>query len=422
MPSPVQLIANQESKLKALEHDLHLKQLQINRLLNITQAINENVPAEGLFGMYANLLSWEFGITCMALYFRENHKWECKASIGLSEEELAHDPSRAFEAFDGNINTLGPQEDILLRRFSVVAPVMHKQQPLAYVFLGNIDETPEMYDRVQFVRTITNVVAVAIENKRLFKRQLKQERYQTELSLATEIQRSLVPSILPSNEHFDMSAIYIPRFGVSGDFYSAIEGEDGKLLFCIADISGKGTGAALLMSNFEASFWTLAHTRTTVDLLVRDLNDALFRVTKGERFMTLFIGEYDPSTRVLHYVNAGHNPPLMAYPQEGKLLYQVEECLEGCTLIGAFEKLPSFKVGTMVLPKGAQILCYTDGVTELFSPSKEMYGEERLLAFAEANSARSPQGFNDTLLEELSVFQGFAEATDDVTILSIRFF
>ena len=422
MASPINLITDQQTKIKELEHDLHLKQLQINRLLNITQAINENVPADGLFSMYANLLSWEFGITCMALYFRQNKHWKCKASIGLSEEELAHDPSEAFNAFDGNINTLGAQDDELLRRFSVVAPVMHKQQALAYVFLGDIDDTPEMYDRVQFVRTITNVIAVAIENKRLFKRQLKQERYQTELSLATDIQRSLVPSKLPSNEHYDMSAIYIPRFGVSGDFYSAIEDEDGKLLFCVADISGKGTGAALLMSNFEASFWTLAHTRTTVDTLVRDLNDALFRVTQGERFMTLFVGEYDPKTRVLHYVNAGHNPPLMACPQDGQLLYAVEECLEGCTLIGAFEELPTFKVGKMVLPKGAQILCYTDGVTELFSPNKEMYGEERIRAFAEANASRPPQGFNDTLLEELRVFQGFAEATDDVTVLSIRFF
>lgn len=422
MSSPINLISDQQTKIKELEHDLHLKQLQINRLLNITQAINENVPAEGLFSMYANLLSWEFGITCMALYFRQHKRWECKASIGLSEEELAHDPSEAFKDFDSNIKTLGPQEDELLRRFSVVARVMHKQEALAYVFLGDVDDTPEMYDRVQFVRTITNVIAVAIENKRLFKRQLKQERYQTELSLATEIQRSLVPSKLPSNEHFEMSAIYIPRFGVSGDFYSAFVGEDRKLLFCIADISGKGTGAALLMSNFEASFWTLAHTRTTIDVLVRDLNDALFRVTQGERFMTLFVAEYDPKTRQLCYVNAGHNPPLLASPAKGKLLYTVEECLEGCTLIGAFEELPTFKMGTMVLPKGAQILCYTDGVTELASERNEMYGEARLTAFAQANSGRIPEAFNQALLAELQNFQGAAEESDDVTIMSIRFF
>ena len=422
MPSTSEVVSDQESKLKTLEHDLHLKQLQINRLLNITQAINENITAEGLFNMYANLLSWEFGITCMALYFRDEKGWKCQASIGLSEEEKLHDPSAYFDVFDAQINTLGPQEDTLLRRFSVVAPVFHKQQALAYVFLGDVEDSPEMYDRIQFVRTITNVVAVAIENKRLFKRQLKQERFQTELAIATDIQRALMPDKLPKNAHVDMSAIYIPRFGVSGDFYSALIAPDGKLLFCIADISGKGTGAALLMSNFEASFWTLANTRTTMELLVRDLNDSLFRVTKGERFMTLFIGEYCPIKRDLTYVNAGHNPPLLTYPQEGELLYKVEECTEGCTFIGAFEELPKFKTGKMVLPKGSQILCYTDGVTELFSPNKEMYGEERLMAFAAANSALAPESFNSTLLEELRVFQGFAEATDDTTMLSIRFF
>ncbi len=401
-----------------LERALLLKQLQINRLLNITQAINANVNAEGLFAMYASLLNWEVGIRLMALYFRQNGKWNCAAEIGLSKEERAHDLSAHFARF-GSLQTLNHENDPLLARFGVVIPVTHKEEPLAYVFLGDVDDSPEMYNKVQFVTTITNVIAVAIENKRLFKKQLEQERYQTELALATDIQRSLIPESLPKTAVYDMAALYIPRFGVGGDFYSAETFADGKLLFCVADIAGKGTGAALLMSNFEASFWTLARSYRHMDSFVRDLNAALYRVTRGDRFVTLFVGEFDPASHKLTYVNAGHNPPLMLCdtPEPTAPV----ELGAGCTFLGAFERLPPIETGIFDLSRGGTLLCYTDGVTELSSEAGDMFGEERLFSFAEAHCGQSAEKFNEQLLEELTAFKGEAESTDDVTVLSISF-
>jgi sigma-B regulation protein RsbU (phosphoserine phosphatase) len=101
-------------------------------------------------------------------------------------------------------------------------------------------------------------------------------------------------------------------------------------------------------------------------------------------------------------------------------LPKIEYCDEGCTFLGAFEQLPKFKKGCLVLPKGAQILCYTDGVTELSTAQREMYGEERLSGFAEAQSHLLPEAFNERLLNELRDFQGEAEPIDDVTVLSLR--
>ena len=408
-----------------LERALSLKQLQINRLLNITQAINANVDAGALFEMYASFLSWEIGIGRMALYFRRDGRWGCAADIGLSAEERAADVSGHFGKYTG-LAALRDEAHPLLASFNVVIPVLHKDEPLAYVFLGDVDDSPEMYNKVQFVTTITNVIAVAIENKRLFKKQLRQERYQTELALASDIQRSLVPDELPRTRDYDMAALYVPRFGVGGDFYSAETFADGKLLFCVADIAGKGTGAALLMSNFEASFWTLARVRTDMRSFVRELNRALFRVTRGDRFVTLFVGEYDPATRVLTYVNAGHNAPLLVCGGGGggagdDAASRVEELASGCTFLGAFEELPPVETGTVDLARGGLLLTYTDGVTELARPGGEMYGEERLGAFAAAHCAGGAGAFNDELLAELHGFRGEAEATDDLTVLTIRF-
>ena len=401
-----------------LESALSLKQLQINRLLNITQAINENVDAEGLFAMYESFLNWEMGVKLMSLYFRQNKEWKCAAAIGLSEEEKARDISNEFARYH-SLAKLSNETDPLLSRFSIVIPVSHKEEPLAYVFVGEDEQSPEMYNKVQFVTTITNIIAVAIENKRLFKKQLLQERYQAELEIATDIQRSLVPNTLPKTESYEMSALYIPRFGVGGDFYSAERFDNGKLLFCVADIAGKGTGAALLMSNFEASFWTLARSYDSMELFVRELNSALFRVTRGDRFVTLFVAEYNPDSQLLTYVNAGHNPPLVSC--KGTQQCKPVELREGCTFLGAFEELPTFHAGTFDLSDGGLLLCYTDGVTELISENGTMFGEENLEQFASIHGDFSASDFNEKLLQELRLFQGNAEATDDVTVLSVSF-
>ncbi len=390
-----------------------MKEVQINRLLNITQAINENRPAVELFQMYASFLNWDLGFRRMALYFRREGQWICSSDIGLTPAERERPFRPTSLAFD-NRGPLGEVDDEFLSSFDFVIPVTHKDERLVYVFLGDLADVPEASARVQLVTTITHVVAVAIENKRLFRQQLERERYRTELALASDIQRSLVPTTLPSAEAFDMAALYRPRFGVGGDFYSAEYFEDGRLLFCVADISGKGTGAALLMSNFEASFWSLGRTRTSLASFVQALNTALFRVTRGDRFLTLFVGEFDCNTRQLSYVNAGHNPPL-AMRSAG----QIEELTTGCTFLGAFERIPRVDTGRFDLSSGGLMLCYTDGVTELADPTGEMYGDDRLFDFARAHGTQGAKGFCDSLDESLKHFQGDAEPTDDITVLSI---
>ena len=411
-----ELLAYEADLIANLERELGLKELQINRLLNITQAINENRPATELFGMYANFLNWDLSIPRMALYYRRDGRWACSSHVDLTKDERARDVSAHFDRYTAR-GPVGEVDDPLLSGFDFVIPVTHKDQRLVYVFLSGLSDAPDDSGRVQLVTTITHVVAVAIENKRLFRRQLEQERYQAELALASEIQRSLIPETLPAGRYFDMAALYLPRFGVGGDFYSAEYFDDGRLLFCVADIAGKGTGAALLMSNFEASFWSLGRARTSLAHLVQGLNTALFRVTRGDRFLTLFVGEYDVNTRQLTYVNAGHNPPLVVEPDCGDPV----ELTTGCTFLGAFERIPRVDTGRMDLRDGGLLFCYTDGVTELANPHNEMYGEERLYDFACGRGGSSAAAFNAALEQELAGFQQDAEPTDDTTVLSVRF-
>lgn len=405
------------SSIESLERELNLKQLQINRLLNITQAINNNVSAEGLYNMYRSFLSWEIGVKKMVLFVRdqESDQWRCRAAISVEEEDIDESITRQFHKYT-RLNNLEGDEHPFIRQFDVVIPVRHKDKPLAYVFIGGFDEEDDMYNKVQFITTITNIVAVAIENKRLFRRQLEQERLRREMELAGEMQRMLIPESLPDKSCYQLDSIYKPHYGVGGDYFDFLEFGNGEIVFCIGDISGKGVGAALLMANFQANFHTLINKRTTLDCFIRDLNQSVNLITKGERFITFFIAAYDQKNQSLRYVNAGHNPPVLV--NEGKL-HLLDR---GCTILGSFPEIPELEVGEVKLDGEAIILTFTDGLTDLQNEAGDYLNEDILYSFVRSNYRLTAKHFNQNLMEHLETFKGDKTYPDDFTILTCKIF
>ena len=192
--------------LEKLGKELSLKQLQIKSLLTITQAINDNVSADGLFNMYKSFLSWEMGTEKMALFVIEDQGWECTTSINFNrkgKEEII-----ALLLQHKRLYTIKKDEHIQLLGFDIVIPVFHKEVPIAYSIIGGIKDKEDLYNKIQFITTITNIIAVAIENKRLFKKQLEQERYRREMELASQVQQILIPENLPVEKEFAFSKIY----------------------------------------------------------------------------------------------------------------------------------------------------------------------------------------------------------------------
>lgn len=405
------------SKLEALEKELNLKRLQINSLLTITQAINDNVSADELYEMYHSFLSWELTIKKMALFVKsDDGNWHCASSINIAKKLLTTDISPILADIKGP-NNLDDKKHPLISQFDVVIPVAHKKYPIAYVFIGGFSDEEDMYNKVQLITTITNVIAVAIENKRLFKRQIEQERYNKEMELAAEMQRLLIPQELPSNEHYELAGIYKPHFRVGGDYLDFLEFEDGKMFFCIGDISGKGVSAALLMANFQANFKTLINKhRSNLHDFIHDINNAVNRITLGDKFITFFIGEYDIDTRNLRYINAGHTPPILVDDGHIHLLDK------GCTLLGLFEKLPKLEIGQIKLSGEAVILSFTDGLTDIRNSQGDFLSEEKLQHFVQGHYLVSAKDFTQQLKEYIEAFIGEEKYPDDFTVLSCRFF
>ena len=401
--------------VEALERELHLKQLQINRLLNITQAINNNVSAGDLYKMYASFLSWEMGVKKMALFISLDNSWKCTTYIGLKEELTKMDITDRLQKFE-RLKNLEEEDHPLIKEFDVVIPVMHKKHPIAYAFIGGFNENDDMYNKVQFITTITNIIAVAIENKRLFKRQLEQERLKREMELASEMQKMLVPTELPKSNCYEMASIYKPHLGVGGDYFDYVELKDRKIAFCVADISGKGVAAALLMANFQANFHSLIHKEYPLEEFIKELNTSVLKTTNGERFLTFFGAIYNRQTKELQYINAGHNPPVMV--MDGELSYLDK----GCTILGSFEELPEIEVGKVDISKEALILSYTDGLSDIQNELGDYYDDGTLVDFVRKYHSLNPNDFNQLLLDKINLFKGTLNYPDDFTVLTCKLF
>ena len=404
--------------LEKLEKELNLKELQIKSLLTITQAINDNVPGEGLFNMYRSFLSWEMGITHMALFIpsedEDNHVWSCATHIG--KQNASYDPEILLPHLleFKRLHTLKDTDPDVLQDFDIVIPVFHKESPIAYSLIGGIKSKEDLYNKIQFITTITNIIAVAIENKRLFKRQLKQERYKKEMELASNVQQMLIPHVLPSNDKYEVSTIYKPHFNIGGDYLDFIDFDKGRFAFCIADISGKGVAAALLMANFQAMIQSLIFQYRDLETFIFALNQTVYRVTQSDKFITFFVGEVDLSRRTLKYINAGHYPPVLF--QNG----EIRRLTSGCTVIGAFEKLPSIQEETVSLDEGALIMCFTDGLADLTNKAGDLFEDGGIEAFVNLHGNLPVGDFHNKLLARIDEYREGEPYPDDIAVITCK--
>jgi len=402
------------TNMDLLERELYLKTLQIKSLLYITQSINRNVSSDELFKIYTHTLGFELQIPRMALFFKLDGNWSCVSSKELEIEIGELDLSEELIKFD-RIQTLDEDVHPILKQFDIVIPIAHKESPIAFSFIGNIEDNDTAYEKMQFISTITSIIAVAIENKRLFKNQLEQEGLAREMELATQVQSMLIPSEFPKNDHYELAGRYKPHQGIGGDYFDFFERKD-KLLFCIADVSGKGISAALLMSNFQANLRAKVGKKIDPKVFIHELNDSVRKITKSERFLTFFIARYCRTEQKLIYVSAGHNPSLLL--MNGK----VQRLSKGCTILGYFDEIPEIEVGEVYINDEALIFTYTDGLTDQTNNSGKTFTLELLEQFLRKNAHLPVNDINEKLMQHIEQFREKVDYTDDIALLTCKIF
>lgn len=394
-----------------------MKDFKLNALLDVTKAINNNQPVSELLTIFEEIIRGKLNIGKLVLFSHDGIGWQRLLSFGDAQHFNEINPDTDFKGIT-EITTIDFSQKSLHRSFEIIIPVFHKLQPLAYVLIGDLNEDENgmsaAIKHLPFVQTLTNIIVVAIENKKLFRENLKRAAMHRELELAWEVQRMLFPDKLPHNEYLDMDAIYLPHQSVGGDYYDFIQLNENEVVFCVADVSGKGVPAALLMSNFQASLQILLRHMDSLSDLVHELNSKVIRNSKGEKFITLFIARYNTVTHIMHYINAGHNPPLLV-DHDGSNLLTV-----GCTGLGMFDELERVREGIVNVNSGALLVCYTDGLVEQSNESDEEFGMERFQKIVKENLSKTPAEINQTLLSTLNVYKGEKAYIDDIALISAR--
>lgn len=406
-----------------------LLELKLSSLLEITKAINSNTKTPELLKIYQTVLRQQLNVEKFVLYANDEG-WKSVLKFGM---EVAFTPDEV-ERY------LLPIKDITLMDFSpagefipvhkalrqhkveVVIPVFHKDQPLAYALIGDLDEEQigmgASVKHLNFIQTLTNILVVAIENKRLAKENIRQAEIKKELDLASQMQHMLFPADLPHNEQLEMDARYIPHEQIGGDYYDFIRLNEREVAFCIADVSGKGISAALLMSNFQANLRILLSRTDSLTELIRELNDKVNEIAKGERFITLFIARYNLITRVFTYINAGHNAPLVLGSDGSVTLLTT-----GCTGLGMLGELENIKEGVTQIEPGSVILAYTDGVVEQENSNEEEFGMKRLKEILRSHKpAAKVKDLNLKIIDSVLRHKGDKPYLDDIALLTCRVF
>jgi sigma-B regulation protein RsbU (phosphoserine phosphatase) len=241
-----------------------------------------------------------------------------------------------------------------------------------------------------------------------------------DLEIAREIQMWLVPSKAPQVEGADIAFASRPQNSVAGDYYDAFyptlsAEEKGKLMLVIADVAGKSIPAALLMATLQASLRTIAGEGAALGELVVRLNRyASAHSLDGRRFTTAVLSEYDPATRHLVYVNAGHNPPILRHAN-GAL-----EKLEVGGLPLGIEPGAVYETAALDLRPGDALILYTDGVVEAFDEKGELFGDERWLEAIRALPDWNAQESLQFLMKRVDDYVGFTRQSDDITCLVFR--
>jgi phosphoserine phosphatase RsbU/P len=259
----------------------------------------------------------------------------------------------------------------------------------------------------------------------LIEEQRQRQKLENELSIAHEVQQQLFPRSLPNLPGIEIEAICRPARVVSGDYYDFIRISPTRLAIALADISGKGISAALLMANVQAALRSdvlryrdgqpgIHHQQIDTAEIVSHLNLHLFRNTSDERYATFFFGVYDAETRQLHYTNAGHLPPI--YVGNGK----VRRLETGGMVVGLFNDVP-FQQGAVEIEHGGMLVAYSDGLIEPENVYGEEFGTHRLVDVATRNKDASSHAIAEAMMHAAEEWSGSPEQADDMTVIVMRF-
>jgi len=269
-------------------------------------------------------------------------------------------------------------------------------------------------DDLRMLTLLSNLAAVKIENARAIETAIEVEKFQKELALAAQIQKDFLPKKNPVCDRLDIAWTFIPCNQVGGDYYDFISIDPCRLALIVADVSGKGISAALLMASLRAALIAEAGPQFRLETVAAKLNDFVYSSSASNRFISCFVCDLDMTTGRLRYVNAGHNPPII-FTKDGKVrrLDPTGFCL------GMFPSV-SYDVAEVTVDKGETIVLYTDGITDARNGANQDFGEDNLISLLKKNAKKPAAEIISKVNAELCAFSSGVDPFDDMTLIVLK--
>jgi sigma-B regulation protein RsbU (phosphoserine phosphatase) len=305
----------------------------------------------------------------------------------------------------------------------LLLPLSTRDKLLGFISLGpKRSDEPYTGTDVRLLKSVAAQTGLALENARLMSaiadEVAQRERLNREVEIAREVQERLFPQTLPPIAGVEYAGACRPALGVGGDYYDFLALPGGQLGIAIGDVSGKGIAAALMMASLQASLRGEA-TRAPENLatLMSNVNRLVYEASSSNRYATFFYGQYNPSTRQLAYVNAGHNPPML-FHGAGKD-FRLSRLETGGTVVGLLESFP-YEQGSLRIEPGDVFIAFTDGISEAMNNTDEEWGEPALIQTVKACSDLSPSETITRIMHAADTFVAGAKQHDDMTLVVLR--
>ncbi len=395
---------------------------QMRALIRAGRELAGNMPLAELFKLIMNLSVEAVGATRGVLMTLENNELVVQAALGegfrissavrdrviKEKTSLLVRDARLDEAFADRMSIV--QQQI---RSMLAVPLQTDDRVIGLIYLDSPHFIHEFTkDDLSLLTVMANVAAIRIEHTRLAEVEAAERLHAKELAQAAEIQRSLLPVKSPHVPGVDLAGYNAACRTVGGDYYDFLTYPDGRVGILVGDVAGKGMPASLLMSSLQARVQVLFDDPTNLAALVTRLNRIISSNCPSNRFITFFIGVLDPKTGELTYVNAGHNPPLVAHA-DGSV-----EKLEGTGLILGILPVAVYQQNACHLDVGDVVLLFSDGVTEPVRPgTDEEFGEDRLARVLTGLRDQDAESIIKSVNQKLEEFTEGAPPPDDITLV-----
>ena len=405
---------------------------ELQSIIEATKSLNSTIDLAELMNIILRLASRQTGAERATVFLvdREREEIWSLVGLGLEQQEIRMPINQGLAGWVAthgeSVNIEDAYQDERFVRASDQRTGYRTRSLLCHPIRNNNDQIIGVLQLLNkksgafnagdqgFLEAISLHVALALENARMHRAMIQQERLERDLALARSIQASLLPETPPQLSEFEISVFHRPTQMVGGDYYDFLMLDQDTLLTVVADVEGKGVASALMMSNLQAMLHTLVGHLHSLERLVEAINNLMASEGRQRKFMSMFVAMLDRRHRGLHYINAGHVPPAVIRANG-----QTESLREGGMVIGV---LPgqTYERGFLRLEQGDVFIACTDGITEAMDRAGNEYGLERLEESVCRHRHKRAQDIVSGLLQEVDDFSRGGAHEDDRVVLILK--